>query len=131
MKSISYEQAAAFGDPVAFGEEKIPTSEGIKTVPEIMDCLMWGSYAANRDGGMSHEQLAKWGIGNEAMRNRYACAAKLDFTAINTDTFLGLCFVNAYGKDRLEAIKEIREAYNDNPGMVNGIIGTENMKQIL
>lgn len=70
-KSISYEEAAAFGDPVALGEDKIPTSEGDKTIGQIMDCLMWGSYASNRDYGCSHELLVKNGIGNEAMRLRY------------------------------------------------------------
>ena len=49
----------------------IPTSEGQKTIPEIMDSLMWGSYSANRGYGMSHERLIQWGIGNEAMKERY------------------------------------------------------------
>lgn len=51
--------------------DTLPTSEGDKTVPEIMDTLMWGSYKANRGYGLTHEQLGKLGIGNEAMRLRY------------------------------------------------------------
>ena len=51
--------------------ETIPTSQGEKTIPEIMDSLMWGSYAANRGYGMTHEQLMKHGIGNEAMKEKY------------------------------------------------------------
>lgn len=76
MNSISYEDAAKFGDPVALGEDKIPTGEGMKTVPEIMDRLMWGSYSANRDYGCAHELLAKNGIGNEAMKARYEAEQK-------------------------------------------------------
>jgi hypothetical protein len=52
-------------------EETLPTSEGDKTIPEIMDCLMWGSYNANRGYGCTHEQLVRFGIGNDAMRARY------------------------------------------------------------
>ena len=52
-------------------EGKIPTSEGDKTIPEIMDCLMWGSYNANRGYGCTHEQLVRFGIGNDSMRERY------------------------------------------------------------
>jgi hypothetical protein len=51
--------------------DKIPTSEGDKTIPEIMDHLMWASYKANRGYGCSHEGLVRIGIGNEAMRQRY------------------------------------------------------------
>lgn len=51
--------------------ETIPTSEGDKTVPEIMDHLTWCSYKANRDNGCSHEELVRNGIGNEAMRLKY------------------------------------------------------------
>lgn len=49
----------------------LPTSEGDKTTPEIMDVLMWGSYSANRECGCTHEQLVRHGIGNETMRQRY------------------------------------------------------------
>lgn len=52
-------------------EAKIPTNHGEKTIPEIMDVLMWRSYKANRDHGCSHEMLVKWNIGNEAMKQRY------------------------------------------------------------
>jgi hypothetical protein len=52
-------------------EETLPTSEGDKTIPEIMDCLMWGSYNANRGYGCAHEQLVRFGIGNDSMRERY------------------------------------------------------------
>jgi len=56
------------GQPTA---DKIPTSEGDKTIPEVMDHLMWCGYKANRAYGTSHELLVKNGIGNEAMRQRY------------------------------------------------------------
>ena len=59
--------------PQPYDEEgKIPTSEGNKTIPEIMDHLMWCSYKSHRDRGeTSHELLVKNGIGNEAMKFRY------------------------------------------------------------
>lgn len=50
----------------------IPTSEGNKTIPEIMDHLQWCSYKNHRDRGeTSHELLVKHGIGTEAMKLRY------------------------------------------------------------
>jgi len=49
----------------------IPTNHGNLTVPEIMDHLMWSSYRANRNYGCSHESLVKFGIGNDAMKERY------------------------------------------------------------
>lgn len=51
--------------------DTIPTSEGDKTIPEVMDHLMWCSYKANKGYGTSHELLVKNGIGNESMRERY------------------------------------------------------------
>lgn len=51
--------------------DAIPTSEGDKTIPEVMDDLMWCSYRANRGYGCSHEGLVRIGIGNEAMRLMY------------------------------------------------------------
>lgn len=56
--------------------DKIPTSEGSKTIPEIMDSLMWGSYNANRGYGCTHEQLVKIGIGNNDMRIKYETEQK-------------------------------------------------------
>ncbi len=52
-------------------QNKIPTSEGNKSIPEIFSMLMYGSYKANRGYGMTHEQLLSIGIGNEAMRAKY------------------------------------------------------------
>jgi len=49
----------------------IPTNHGDLKPDEIMDVLMWGSYKSNRDKGCSHEQLIKFGIGNEAMKQKY------------------------------------------------------------
>lgn len=49
----------------------IPTDKGNKSIPEILDRLMYGSYSANRSYGMTHEQLLSIGIGNEAMRVKY------------------------------------------------------------
>lgn len=59
--------------PQPYDEEgRIPTDQGPKTIPEIMDVLMWGSYKSHRDRGeTSHDTLVKFGIGNEAMRERY------------------------------------------------------------
>lgn len=56
------------GQPSA---DKISTNEGDKTVPEIMDHLMWSSYKTNRDLGCSHEGLVRIGVGNDAMKERY------------------------------------------------------------
>lgn len=49
----------------------IPTSEGNKTIPQILERLEYGSYAANRDNGMTHEQLLSIGIGNDGMKFEY------------------------------------------------------------
>lgn len=49
----------------------IPTNAGNKTVPQIMDHLMYSSYKANRGYGCSHEGLVKIGIGNDAMKELY------------------------------------------------------------
>lgn len=51
--------------------DTLPTSEGEKTIPEIMDHLMWASYKANRGYGCSHDGLVKIGVGTDAMRLRY------------------------------------------------------------
>lgn len=51
--------------------QTMQTNEGNKTIPEIMDRLMYGSYSANRDNGMTHEQLLSIGIGNDEMKNHY------------------------------------------------------------
>ena len=73
LDSISGEDSYKITIPRPYHEDgKIPTSEGDKTIPEIMDCLMWGSYKSHRDRGeTSHEQLVKFGIGNEQMRERW------------------------------------------------------------
>jgi hypothetical protein len=57
-------------------QDTIPTSEGGKTIPEVMDHLMWCSYRANRGYGCSHEGLVRIGIGNEAMRLKYESEIK-------------------------------------------------------
>lgn len=49
----------------------IPTTEGNKPIPQIMDSLMYSAYKANRNYGCSHEGLVRIGVGNEAMRERY------------------------------------------------------------
>lgn len=51
--------------------DTIPTNQGDKAIAEVMDHLMYASYAANRGYGCSHELLVKNGIGNEKMRQRY------------------------------------------------------------
>lgn len=52
-------------------ETTIPTNIGNKSIPEIFSSLIYGSYAANRDYGMTHEQLISIGIGNDAMKIMY------------------------------------------------------------
>lgn len=52
-------------------ETKIPTNKGDLTIPGIFEVLMWGSYKANRDGGVSHEVLVKHGIGDDGMKLKY------------------------------------------------------------
>ena len=49
----------------------IPTSEGNKTIAQIFESLEYSSYAANRDYGMTHEQLLSIGIGNDGMKFQY------------------------------------------------------------
>lgn len=40
----------------------------------LLDTLEYGSYAANRSYGMTHEQLISIGIGNILMKIRYETA---------------------------------------------------------
>lgn len=56
--------------------ETIPTSQGNKTIDQIMDQLAYGSYSANRGYGMTHEQLLSIGIGNDAMKAKYESQTK-------------------------------------------------------
>lgn len=51
--------------------EKFNTDKGKLDANQLFDVLMWGSYKANRDYGMTHEQLISIGVGNDAMRQRY------------------------------------------------------------
>lgn len=39
--------------------------------PAILNSLMYSSYAANRDNGLSHSQLLSIGLGNTEMLLRY------------------------------------------------------------
>lgn len=54
----------------------IHTSQDDKTIAQFMDRLKWGSYAANRDYGASHDLLEKNGLGDESMRERYELELK-------------------------------------------------------
>lgn len=45
--------------------------EAINNPANLFNRLEYGSYAANRDYGMTHEQLLSIGIGNEGMRIEY------------------------------------------------------------
>ena len=60
---------------VDLGEEwekvKIPTDKGQQTIPEVLNSLMYASYAANRGYGLTHEQLIREGIGNDQMKLKY------------------------------------------------------------
>lgn len=49
----------------------IPTNKGDLTIGEIFNHLQYSSYAANRDYGMTHEQLRSIGIGNYEMKQKY------------------------------------------------------------
>jgi hypothetical protein len=49
----------------------IPTNKGNLTIGEIFFLLEYSSYAANRDYGMTHEQLLRIGIGNDSMKEEY------------------------------------------------------------
>lgn len=72
LDSISGGENYKVSIPDPYEEDgKIPTSDGLKTIPEIMDNLMWCSYRANRGYGSSSELLIKNGIGNIAMEERY------------------------------------------------------------
>lgn len=51
--------------------DKLPTDKGQQTIPEILNGLMYASYAANRGYGCTHEQLIKIGIGSDAMKTHY------------------------------------------------------------
>lgn len=57
-------------------EDTFSTNKGTMTAPQIISVLMYGSYAANRDGGMTHEALVRLGIGTEAMRVKYELELK-------------------------------------------------------
>jgi hypothetical protein len=49
----------------------LPTNQGDKSIPEILDILSYNSYAANRDYGATHEQLVRVGIGNDLFKLKY------------------------------------------------------------
>lgn len=51
--------------------DKLPTDKGMKSIPEILDKLAYSSYSANRDYGMTHEQLTSIGIGNDKFKEKY------------------------------------------------------------
>lgn len=52
-------------------QSTLPTNQGDKTIPEILDTLMYSSYQTNRDGGLTHEQLVSIGVGNDKMKSKY------------------------------------------------------------
>jgi hypothetical protein len=53
--------------------ENIPfdTNLGPMTGQQIVDHLTWCSYKAQRDYGISHERLIRFGLGNDAMDKKY------------------------------------------------------------
>lgn len=51
--------------------ETLPTNKGNLTAPQIIDCLQYSSYAANRGYGMTHEALVRIGIGNDQYKAKY------------------------------------------------------------
>lgn len=46
-------------------------TEAISNPKNLFSILEYGSYAANRDYGMTHEQLLSIGIGNDGMKLQY------------------------------------------------------------
>lgn len=52
-------------------QDKLPTDQGLQTIPEIFSALMYSSYEANRGLGMSHEALVRIGVGDDACRIKY------------------------------------------------------------
>jgi hypothetical protein len=52
-------------------QDKIPTNLGLMTETEIVSRLMYCSYKANRDNGMTHEQLVKIRVGTDKMNELY------------------------------------------------------------
>lgn len=46
-------------------------TEAISKPEKLFSVLEYGSYAANRDYGMTHEQLLSIGIGNDGMKLQY------------------------------------------------------------
>lgn len=52
------------------------TNKGKLNEQQMFSVLMYGSYSANRDYGMTHEQLLSIGIGNEDMRLKYELEKK-------------------------------------------------------
>jgi len=45
--------------------------DAISNPEKLFSILEYGSYAANRDYGMTHEQLLSIGIGNDGMKLQY------------------------------------------------------------
>lgn len=51
--------------------ETFNTNKGQLNTEQLFYMLEYGSYSANRDYGMTHEQLLSIGIGNDKMREKY------------------------------------------------------------
>jgi hypothetical protein len=56
--------------------ETFNTNKGQLNEKQLFSMLMYGSYAANRGYGMTHEQLLSIGIGNDAMKEKYELEQK-------------------------------------------------------
>lgn len=50
---------------------EIKLHEAISNTENLLDILAYSSYSANRNYGMTHEQLMSIGLGNEGMKVRY------------------------------------------------------------
>lgn len=61
---------------------------------------------------------------------RMICGKDLNLDIIDTESIFGMVVVEGYKKDPDQTMKEIREAYRDNPAMVAKIIGEDNVKLI-
>jgi hypothetical protein len=56
--------------------ETFNTNKGELNEKQIFSILELGSYSANRDYGMTHDQLLSIGIGNEEMKKKYELEKK-------------------------------------------------------
>lgn len=52
-------------------DAKVITGRGEMTMPQFIFEISYSAYASNRLDGMTHEQLVRIGLGNDAMKDRF------------------------------------------------------------